>query len=105
MLWSEKARFLADISEADIHQIFVVCLTSLVVFILALIAAGYLRRWARRTDSGPPRGFALEELRKLHREGKMSDDEFKRTSALVAQAQKAQHMAGAVDKPTKPKPS
>jgi hypothetical protein len=63
--------------------------------LLALVVAGfyavvYLRRWLKEDDvpSGGI-GFTLSDLRQLHREGKMTDEEFERARAKFVAAGKA----------------
>lgn len=60
--------------------------------LLIVAAAGVLllRRWYRNDDDAAPIGFTLGDLRQLHREGKMSDDEFERAKAqMIASARRA----------------
>jgi hypothetical protein len=62
-----------------------------VVAVLAAVVA-YVRRWMFSNEDAPisPGGFTLSDLRQLHRDGKMSDEEFERAKArLVAVAQRS----------------
>ncbi|NLF30572.1 MAG: SHOCT domain-containing protein [Planctomycetes bacterium] len=53
-------------------------------FLLVLLVAGYvgvsmLRRWMRRNSADRTViSFTLEDLRRMHREGQLSDEEFSR---------------------------
>lgn len=65
----------------------------LIVLVIALFGAveGF-KRWLRRDhqETGAIGGFTLDELRRMHREGKLSDEEFEATRRrLVAAAQSA----------------
>ena len=66
------------------------------VLILLIIggAAGvlYLRRWLKEEDvpsSAGKIGFTLSDLRQLHREGMMTDEEFERARTKMVAAGKA----------------
>jgi hypothetical protein len=60
--------------------------------LLALLAAGYLvvshlrRRYVQPKEDVPNTGFTLADLRELHRQGKMSDEEFAAAKAKVVEA-------------------
>ncbi len=65
-------------------------LAGLVVVLFVAVSA--FKRWMHRQemDQGPAGGFTLSDLRRLHREGKMSDAEFEATRRrIVAAAQAA----------------
>lgn len=60
--------------------------------IILFVAVNLIKRWMRHQelDVGPAGGFTLADLRRLHREGKMSDEEFEATRRrIVAAAQAA----------------
>lgn len=65
----------------------------LVLMALLVVAAGgvlWLRRWYRTDESPVAGGFTLGDLRRLHREGQMSDEEFERAKAqIIAGARRA----------------
>lgn len=65
----------------------------LVLVALLLVAAVgvlWFRRWFRTDQDADPIGFTLDDLRQLHREGRMSDDEFERAKAqLIAGTRRA----------------
>jgi hypothetical protein len=56
----------------------------------AILAIRSIRRWTRQSDLPPAGGFTLADLRKLHKEGKMSEEEYKKAAARVVGAQTAQ---------------
>src|ERR1700679_611796 len=89
-----RAILLAQTEGSDqIGQIFTVCLYLFVGVIVLMAGAFWLRRWSRSDSGGSSTGFSPEQLRKLHKEGKMSEEEYKRAKALVTQALKAQFAA------------
>ncbi|MGA2232435.1 MAG: hypothetical protein ABSH22_16190 [Tepidisphaeraceae bacterium] len=102
------AIILAQTEGTDqIGQIFVVCLYLFVGVIVLMAGAFWLRRWSRSDSGGSSMGFSPEQLRKLHKEGKMSEEEYKRAKALVTQALKAQFAApnpANAKSPAKPRP-
>jgi hypothetical protein len=79
---------------------------SLILLILAIagaLAIRYLRRWVAQPEIPISGGFTLGDLRKLHQEGKMTDEEFKKASELVAKAMRARMLAESTKKPTEQK--
>jgi hypothetical protein len=67
----------------------------LIVFVIALFAVvGLYRKWMNRdeTTSGP--GFTLSDLRRFHKEGKMTDAEYEKAKAILIGSVKS-----AMDKP------
>jgi hypothetical protein len=96
-----SASFLAQTEGVDqIGQIFVVCLYLFVGVIVLMAGAFWLRRWSRSDSGSGSSGFSPDQLRKLRKEGKMSEEEYKRAHALITQALKAQFPA---PRPTDPK--
>ena len=69
-------------------------LWSLVLIALLLIGffvVARLRAWVKGSDEeSPPIGFTLSDLRRLHREGKMTDEEFERARSQMVASAKAQ---------------
>jgi hypothetical protein len=67
----------------------------LIIFIIALFGVVVVfRKWMNReeTTSGP--GFTLSDFRRLHKEGKMTDEEYEKAKAILIGSVKA-----AMDKP------
>ena len=65
---------------------------SLVLIALLLIgfyAVTRLRHWMREDEPAVGIGFTLSDLRQLHREGKMTDEEFERAKAKIVAGAKA----------------
>jgi hypothetical protein len=72
--------------------VFVWALLLVALVVVMFVAVSGFKRWMHRQDLeiGPAGGFTLADLRQLHREGKMSDDEFEATRRrIVAAAQAA----------------
>lgn len=70
----------------------------LVVIIVLLFGAIRLyRKWMNADDDTTGGGFTLGDLRKLHREGQMSDEEFEKAKAVLLGSLKAS--MAATDKP------
>jgi hypothetical protein len=75
----------------EVGSVIWICLGLVVLGGFGLFISWYLRRRLMNPrDDGPAGGFSLEALRKLHREGKMSDAEFETTKALIAKLQSKQ---------------
>ena len=69
---------------------------SLVLIVLIIAGAAgvlMLRRWLKEDDTpasaGGGIGFSLSDLRQLHREGKMTDEEFERAKSKMVSAGRA----------------
>ena len=58
--------------------------------IVTFFLVSFARKWMRGdADDGPVTGFTLADLRELHRNGKMSDEEFERAKAKLLEATRA----------------
>lgn len=55
---------------------------------LAVVVA-WLRKRIKEDDAPAGTGFSLSEFRKLHKEGKMTDEEFERAKAMIVGTVKA----------------
>jgi hypothetical protein len=90
----------AEEIQQDVHQFMVVGMILIAVVLATFIVALWLRRWSKRDDDLPPAGFTPDDLRKLVREGKMTEAEYKVASAKVFGKLKNKHLA-----PTDPDPA
>jgi hypothetical protein len=72
-----------DAPPVDIHQVIMGGLLLIGLIILGMVAAKWVRGWAKRDEDIPLTGFTPEDLRKLHREGKMTEEEYKLASSRV----------------------
>src|SRR5690349_6149843 len=64
----KSGRLFADIAPWLIVLVGVVLVGGVLIFLL--------RRWLRSDQHGASGGFTLQDLRELHREGELSDEEF-----------------------------
>ncbi len=99
------ARFLAaaDASTNGLSGVFVWSGVLIAAVLVAFAGYSYLRRWMRQADDPDAgRGFTLSDLRDLHRQGKMTDEEFQATRAQLVGA--AKRMADGMP-PVLPRPS
>lgn len=51
--------------------------------VAAAVVVLFLRRWYTSVDSSAGGGFTLGDIRQLHREGRMTDEEFEKAKALI----------------------
>ena len=72
----------------------------IVLLLAAFVGVAQVKKRMMRTDESGGAGFTLSDLRALHREGKMTDDEFEKAkSIIVGAAQKAITRAAEAKKP------
>jgi len=62
----------------------------IVILAAAVFGVVAIRRWTRKTDLPPAGGFTLGDLRKLKKEGKMTEEEFKKAASRIMGDQSAQ---------------
>ena len=68
----------------------------IVIVMIGFVGAIQVKKWARAEEEAGGDNFTLSDLRRLHKTGKMTTEEFEKArAAIVALAQKAQ---------TKPQP-
>jgi hypothetical protein len=65
--------------------------TIVLIFALVLMfgAVAAYRKWMRTDDTPTGPGFTLSDLRKLHKEGKMTAEEFEKAKAVLIGSAKA----------------
>jgi hypothetical protein len=88
--------FLAQQESTDPTQAIVWSAVLLVILMVLFLAIQRYRRWMSSEDTPTGAGFTLSDLRRLHKEGKMTDQEFETTKAIMVGKAKA---ASAGDKP------
>lgn len=69
-------------------SIFVLSLLLIGCIVGLFVAVVWFRKWMKRDDEPGGIGFTLADLRDLHKQGGMSDEEFERTKAQLVQAGK-----------------
>ncbi|MGH7214018.1 MAG: hypothetical protein ACREIT_04585, partial [Tepidisphaeraceae bacterium] len=66
---------------------------ALLLLILAVVVlfgvVMFLKKWMRKSAEAGDVGFTLSDLRELHRQGKMTTDEFERAKAQMVASAKA----------------
>ena len=77
---------LADTSSSSIVVWAMVLVALLVV---GWLVVSYVRKWMFEPDETGGSGFNLSDLRRMHKEGRMTDEEFEKAKALIVGAAKA----------------
>ena len=73
-------------APVDAGSLFVSLLPWLLVLLAIAVGGGILILWIRRslkTQAEAPQGFTLEDLRRMHKSGELSDDEFARAKETM----------------------
>lgn len=94
---------LAD-DEVGAGDIIFVCIFLLIVVLAAAYAVIWLRRrlWSQEDADLPSTGFSLGDLKQLHRQGKITDQEFQTArDKVVAAAQATAQRQAAKQTPPK----
>ena len=61
----------------------------IVLLVILFLVASAIRRWLKRDEVSPALGFTLGDLRALHRQGRMTDEEFERAKGqMMGQAKR-----------------
>jgi hypothetical protein len=80
MIW-----FLADASSTS-AIIWLIAL--LAVLIVGLMAVLQIKKWLVTPDLPERAGFSLSDLRRMHKEGRMTDEEFEKAKVVIIGAAK-----------------
>jgi len=85
---------MVEISSLSIGGLLLVLgLLALLAFV-GFVTAIRLRRWAKGPHEESSTAFTLEDLRRLHRTGQLSDEEFRRASeSMLARRPSAEEIA------------
>jgi hypothetical protein len=75
--------YLADSEDLPIREILVPCLILFGMLIVGTVGVTVLRKWLGRKDNAPAGGFSFNDLRQMHRDGKLTDAEFERVRARL----------------------
>jgi hypothetical protein len=74
---------LSTADPSPFGSVFVWCGVLIVVLLAAFAVYSWFKRWMSQTDETEHVGFTLSDLREMHRQGKMSDQEFEQTKAKM----------------------
>lgn len=75
-----------EFSTNEYGRILLWCLVLAVVAIAGFLVATWARKRLRPTDEPQASGFSLDELRRLHKSGQLSDVEYERARSKVVAA-------------------
>jgi hypothetical protein len=81
-------------SEGDPTKAIIWSGVLIAILVMLFYVLKVYRKWMTAEDSTSGTGFTLSDLRRLHKEGKMTDEEFERAKSQMLGALKA-----AADKP------
>lgn len=59
------------------------------LLIAGFVAVSWVKRLVAAPDDAPAGGFSLGDLRQLHKDGQMSDEEFEKAKAMIVSAAQA----------------
>jgi hypothetical protein len=81
-------------------------LALVVIVLVGWIAITMIRKWSGGNDQAVPDGFTLDDLRRMKRDGELSDEEYDRAAERIIVAAKAMRVkaADAKSKPTSLRP-
>ena len=74
--------------EVPLDKILMASLGLVALVVVGLVVVSHVRRRLNAADQPQSSGFMLSDLRRLHKEGQMSDEEFERAKARVIEAAK-----------------
>jgi hypothetical protein len=81
---------LADLTEQQTHNALVGSLILIVILMLLFGGVVLYRKWMTADDTTTGEGFTLSDLRRLHKEGKMTTAEFESAKAILIGSLKKQ---------------
>src|SRR5438874_13559628 len=93
-------QLLADITEEQTHNALNGSLILIVILILLFGGIVLYRKWMNADDTTTGEGFTLSDLRRLHKEGKMTDGEFESAKAILIGSLKAAAAKSAAANPS-----
>ena len=77
-------------------------LVLVVIIVVGFLVVLRVKRWVNAPDASSEAGFTLSDLRRMHKEGRMTDEEFEKARTLIIGAAKAPRPAS--DSELKPPP-
>jgi hypothetical protein len=78
----------------DTKTILIVSLVLIGVLLVSFVAVVWIKRRLKEPDEPVSVGFSLSDLRRLHKEGHLSDDEYERARAKMIAAIKKSEKPG-----------
>jgi hypothetical protein len=83
-----------DLSAYSLGMVLFILAGFAVLAFVGFLVAMRLRRWAKDPHVDPEVPFTLEDLRRLHREGRLTDEEFRRAhDSMLATRPNAEDIA------------
>jgi len=79
---------IASSDPKSIGVLFVWCGILVALLLVAFALYTYFKRWMNQTNESSHVGFTLSDLREMHRQGKISDQEFEQTKAKMLSSAK-----------------
>lgn len=79
----------ASLGPSSMHRVFLISLLLLGLVLAAYVLISLVRRKLLDEQPEAPAGFTLPDLRQLHKEGKISDEEFERAKSRIISATQA----------------
>src|SRR6185436_2540587 len=80
------------LADSSVGSIFVWSFILIILVVIGAAGVMRLRRWLKEDDDTTPSGgigFTLSDLRRLHKQGQMTDEEFERARAKMVEAGRA----------------
>ena len=77
-----------ELSDA-LPKILIFSLALIVLIVIGFVGVSWYRNRLKETDTAPAAGFTLSDLRKLHKSGQMTDEEYERAKAKIIAVAKA----------------
>jgi hypothetical protein len=82
-------QLLADLTDEQTHNALIGSLILIVILLLLFGGVVVYRKWMNADDTTTGDNFTLSDLRRLHKEGKMTDGEFESAKAILIGSLKA----------------
>ena len=85
------ATLLAELSAKDTQSVLIGSITLIVILLACFGGVYFYRRWMKDDETTTDVGFSLSDFRRLHKEGKMTTEEYERAkAALIGSLKKAE---------------
>jgi hypothetical protein len=74
---------LAQLTEENSRNVIIGSVILVVILLIFFAGVFFYRKWMKADDTTTSTGFTLSDLRRLHKEGKMTDGEFESAKAIL----------------------